>query len=168
MSKHQLERINNLIVTEFAKTVELFGLNPSEARLFTILYIENKPMTLNEMGEAIGKSKTSVSTGIRTLSDLNLVERVWKKGERKDLYQADENLYKKFMSAYINKWLDATNRQKQSLKEIETILEKENCKTNEKSTVTPADELNERLKEMIHFHQLIEKAFKDIRTEPQR
>lgn len=165
MTEGQIENINNLIVVEFAKTVEMFDLIPSEARLFAILYLEGEPMTLDQMSEALGKSKTSMSTGIRSLLDLNLVERVWKKGERKDLYRADENLYKKFMTAYINKWLDAANRQKHSLKEIENQLDNEMNLVDPRKNLMEAELLFRRLKEMIAFHQLIEKTFQDIKPE---
>ncbi|WP_186579164.1 GbsR/MarR family transcriptional regulator [Aquibacillus kalidii] len=163
MSKDQLENINNLLIVEFAKTVEMFAISPSEARLFAILYLEGKPMTLDEMSESIGKSKTSVSTGIRTLVDLHLVERVWKKGVRKDLYKADENLYRKFMTSYINKWINETTRQKHSLQEIEKLLMEESKyykKTEEKNK--EINILSERIEELITFHQKIENAFREI------
>ncbi|MDC3417274.1 GbsR/MarR family transcriptional regulator [Aquibacillus salsiterrae] len=163
MAEKQIEKINNVIVTEFAKTIEMFDLSPSEARLFSILYLEGKPMTLDEMSKALGKSKTSISMGIRNLLDLNLVSRVWKKGVRKDLYVAEESLYKKFMTSFIHKWLEATTRQKLSLKEIEKDLEV-------KKELFTGEEMDEefyeafsRLKEMIAFHQSIEKAFKQIK-----
>lgn len=76
------EKFTNKIIIEFAKTIELFGLTPAEARLFVYLYLQEEPQTLDEMGEALGKSKTSMSTSIRSLSDSNLVTRVWKKKRR--------------------------------------------------------------------------------------
>ncbi|WP_053220438.1 GbsR/MarR family transcriptional regulator [Virgibacillus senegalensis] len=161
MSNHSLKDINEWITNEFAKTVEMFGLTPSEARLFAILYLEGVPMTLDEMSEALGKSKTSMSTGIRTLLELNLVERVWKKGERKDFYRADENLYKKFMSAFIYKWVDAANRQRQSLEQIGFKLAQGNYSFS--AEPEEIDELNNRLDDMIAFHQLLENAFLKIK-----
>ncbi|WP_077623134.1 GbsR/MarR family transcriptional regulator [Sediminibacillus massiliensis] len=165
MSEHTLEDINELIVNEFARTIELFGLIPSEARLFAILYLEGTPMTLDEMSSALGKSKTSVSTAIRNLLDLGLVERVWKKGERKDLYSADESLYKKFMTAYIQKWIDATSRQKQSLEHINQFLYEETDKSVTDGNQVSIEELHLRVKEMIAFHTRLVEAFQKIKPE---
>ncbi|MYL32361.1 transcriptional regulator [Pontibacillus yanchengensis] len=153
-----LSEVQYNAVTEFSKTLEMFSLTPSEARLFVTLYIEGEPMTLDEMSEALAKSKTSMSTGIRTLLDLNLVERVWKKGVRKDLYQANDNLFPKFMASYVQRWLDAACRQKQSLEETKTLLEREqgNIQTEY------VNDLKERLDEMIEFHCLITKAFEKL------
>ncbi|KGX86169.1 GbsR/MarR family transcriptional regulator [Pontibacillus marinus] len=145
-------------ITEFSKTLEMFSLNPSEARLFVTLYIEGKPMTLDEMSEALAKSKTSMSTGVRSLLDMNLVERVWKKGVRKDLYAANEDLFNKFMSSYVYRWLDAAERQKQSLEETRVLLDKDEFQVQ----TDQAEDLKDRLDDMIQFHCLISKAFEDI------
>ncbi|MDL4842756.1 GbsR/MarR family transcriptional regulator [Aquibacillus rhizosphaerae] len=163
MSENHLEDISNLIITEFAKTVEMFDINPSEARLFAILYIEGTPMTLDEMSDALGKSKTSVNTGIRTLVDLNLAERVWRKGVRKDLYKADENLYRKFMNSFIHKWIDAASRQKSSLIEIEKKLQ-EDFFNNTETEKEEANILYKRVKEMIAFHHSLESVFHEIKS----
>ncbi|MUV36597.1 putative HTH-type transcriptional regulator [Lentibacillus sp. JNUCC-1] len=88
MFRYTQETVSDQIIMEFAKTAELFGLTTLEARLFAYMYLEDRPLTLDEMSEAIGKSRTSMSNGVRGLLDLKLVTRVWKKGERKDLYQA--------------------------------------------------------------------------------
>ncbi|MCP8615507.1 GbsR/MarR family transcriptional regulator [Salirhabdus salicampi] len=151
-----IEMIQNEVIAEFSKTLEMFDLTPAEARLFVTLYINQAPMTLDEMSDALGKSKTSMSTGIRSLLDLNLVDRVWKKGVRKDLYQAKEDLYRKFMNAFLQKWLDAADRQKQSLEEIEQTLQNEH-------DVDGIKPLQKRIDDMIEFHQLIEKTFKSVK-----
>lgn len=145
-------------ITEFSKTLEMFSLTPSEARLFVTLYIEGKPMTLDEMSEALAKSKTSMSTGVRSLLDQNLVERVWKKGVRKDLYAANEDLFNKFMSSYIYRWLDAADRQKQSLEETKVLLDKDHFQAQSEQT----EDLKERLDDIIQFHCLISKAFVEL------
>jgi HTH-type transcriptional regulator, osmoprotectant uptake regulator len=152
-----LEKVQTNMVSEFSKTLEMFDLSPSEARLFVTLYINKEPMTLDEMSQALGKSKTSMSTGIRSLLEANLVERVWKKGVRKDLYRAKENLYRKIMSTYIDKWLDAAERQKQSLRDIAHQLK--NTSVNEENDL---EALRERVHDMIEFHRLIEENFKEI------
>ncbi|ASN06591.1 transcriptional regulator [Virgibacillus necropolis] len=150
------DQLTNKIVTEFAKTIELFDLTPLEARLFAYLYLIENPMTLDEMSEAIGKSKTSMSTSIRSLLDLKLVTRVWKKGVRKDLYQANAQLFKTFMNSYTNKWIDAANHQRSSLGEIQKSLD-----------ITSLDDdllpIYNRLSTIMDFHKKIETFFLDMK-----
>lgn len=161
MNQPRTEQITDKIMQEFAKTLEMFDLTPSEARLFAYLYISKKALTLDEMASALGKSKTSMSTNIRSLSDLNLVTRVWKKGMRKDYYQANSQLFRAFMNTYIEKWVDATSHQKQSLKEINHFLDE--YKSEHKSTELV--NIEDRLEDIIDFHRRIEELFKDLNVE---
>lgn len=148
------EHIKNNILLEFAKTVELFDLSPLEARLFAFLYIDGRPLTLDQMSEALGKSKTSMSTGVRSLVDLNLVKRVWKKGVRKDLFQANEQLFKQFMTFYMKKWIVATEDRKEALLEIKSELDQ-----------TSSDHSNEdiynKLQDLLEFHNRLDLFFKE-------
>ncbi|MFB1051104.1 GbsR/MarR family transcriptional regulator [Paraliobacillus sp. JSM ZJ581] len=152
MSINNRETVYHNVIHTFSKTIEFFDISPSEARLFSLLYLENSPMTLDEMSQALGKSKTAVSTGIRTLLELNLVKRVWKKGIRKDLYETNNDLYKRFMQTYINNWIKHAQNQHYLLKEIEKQLTFSN--TSEEEAI-----LLNKLATIIDFHQSIEKAF---------
>lgn len=154
MKNQNIDQLTNEIIVEFAKTIEMFDLTPLEARLFAYLYLIENPMTLDEMSEAIGKSKTSMSTSIRSLLDLNLVTRVWKKGVRKDLYQANSQLFKTFMNSYINKWIDAANHQRSSLEEIKKDI---NVVTTDSDLVA----IYNQLTNIIDFHKNIETSFRN-------
>ncbi|MCA1012098.1 GbsR/MarR family transcriptional regulator [Halobacillus halophilus] len=160
LKDHQsLEDIHTKVITEFSKTLEMFGLTPAEARLFVTIYINPHPMTLDEMSQALGKSKTSMSTGVRSLIDQGLVNRVWKKGVRKDLFQANKSIYKIFMSSYINKWQTATNEQETNLKKVENQLKNRYREFSSEKQMEEADLLYQRLEQMIGFHENILKTF---------
>lgn len=160
MGKLQTNDIIVNIMIEFSKTIELFGLTTVEARLFAYLYLSEEDLTLDEMADALGKSKTSISTNIRSLAELNLVTRVWKKGVRKDLYQANSQLFKTFMTSFQRKWIDIARRQKISLEEINNHYKdkRSNELTLEEQTI-----LTERLNEIIIFHAQIETLFKNMK-----
>lgn len=91
-------------IQTIGRNLSLYGLPPSVGRLFGVLYFSDHAMTLDEMGQALSMSKTSMSTGVRMLSDLKMVESVHKKGIRKDLYQTEEDWYKSFTSYFGTRW----------------------------------------------------------------
>lgn len=157
MVEHETEYIKNSIISEFAKTIEMFDLTPLEARLFAYLYLSEEPKTLDDMSEALGKSKTSMSTNIRNLSDLNLVTLVWKKGVRKDLYQANQQLFKIFMTSYIRNWRDTTNHRKNALEKIKSLLVDRNSYTEE------VQSLHNQLNEIIEFHTKLDLFFAKLK-----
>ncbi|WP_027963846.1 GbsR/MarR family transcriptional regulator [Halalkalibacillus halophilus] len=150
------ESFHHHMVSEFSKTLEMFSLNTTESQLFVILYLSDEPMTLDDMKYELGKSKTAMSNSIRTLLDYNLVERVWKKGVRKDLYQAEKDLYAKFMKAYVERWLTAIDRQRANLEELERSYQ---------PAKHSKDELSKRkLAEAIRFHDALEEVFDELKT----
>lgn len=155
MNSHQKESMLYKIMNEFSKTVEMFSLSTSDAQLFAFLYLSKTPLTLDEMSEALGKSKTSVSTSARSLVDSNLATRVWQKGVRKDLYQASPHLFKSFMNASVTKWIDFANQQRVSLEELLEILQGDEA----------SETLEEPLEHIIEFHQQIEEAFQKMKNE---
>lgn len=87
-----------------AKNMSLYGVTPSIGRLYGVLYFAEEAMTLDNMREALEMSKTSMSTGVRTLSDMKMVEPSFKKGIRKDLYKSEEDWYKSFTSLFGSRW----------------------------------------------------------------
>ncbi|GAE93303.1 Betaine operon transcriptional regulator [Gracilibacillus boraciitolerans JCM 21714] len=153
--KVQLEKTNNQIVSEFSKTLEMFSLNKTEAQLFVTLYLHEAPMTLDQMKDALGKSKTAMSYAIRRLQEFNLVERVWQKGVRKDLYEARQDLYKKFMKTYVNRWLESLNLQINNLAGIQEDLD--HYPSDQKQLIT------HKIHEAISFHKSLEEVFSNIK-----
>ena len=71
-----------------------FGLNNIMAQIYAILYLSDKPLSLNDMVERLKISKGSASTNIRALERYGAVRQVWVKGSRKDYYEAECNIEK--------------------------------------------------------------------------
>lgn len=149
------DTITDQLIHEFSKTIEIFDLSSSDARLFTIIYLNHQAMTLDEMSQVTGKSKTSVNTGIRNLIELNLVKQIWKKGIRKNLYTADEELFQRFMQTYLNKWLSHIKLQKQTISDIQNQAEKRD----------QGELISERIPKIIEFHSLIEDSFQKLQAQ---
>ncbi|MFS0614265.1 GbsR/MarR family transcriptional regulator [Lederbergia ruris] len=120
----QLDKARERIIETIAQNIHLYGLTPSAGRLYGMMFFQRKPLTLDEMKEELGMSKTSMSTSVRALSDLKMVERVWKKGVRKDLYQAEEDWYQSFIDLFSTKWESAISVHKIEIKKSLAELKK--------------------------------------------
>lgn len=119
----QLKAARGRFISEIAKNIHLYDLSPSTGRLYGTVFFSEEPMTLDEMSEEMGMSKTSMSTGIRSLLEANMVERVWEKGIRKDLYQTEEDWYKSFSTVFIKRWRQATEMNLEAIGETEDQLQ---------------------------------------------
>lgn len=102
--KETLDKARERIIETIAQNIHLYGLTPSAGRQYGTMFFHNEPLTLDDMTEELGMSKTSMSTSVRALSDLKLVERAWKRGVRKDLYQVKDDWYQSFIDLFSIKW----------------------------------------------------------------
>ncbi|MCD8511182.1 MAG: GbsR/MarR family transcriptional regulator [Bacillus sp. (in: Bacteria)] len=102
------ENIKDHFIHSIAKNMTLYGITPSIGRLYGALYFSNKPMTLDDMGKELAMSKTSMSTGVRTLTEMKMVEPVFRRGVRKDLYETEKDWYKSFTALFSKQWKSAT------------------------------------------------------------
>lgn len=125
---NKLEEARDRFIQEISKNMYLYGITESIGRLYGTVFFAEEPMTLDEMSKELGMSKTSMSTGIRMLSESDMVERVWRKGVRKDLYECEEDWYKAFSALFVNRWRTALNDNLEAANELYdmlTMLEKE-------------------------------------------
>ena len=70
------------------------GLNNIMTQLYAILYLSDKPLSLDDMVERLKISKASASINIRALERYDAVRKVWVKGSRKDYYEAEPDIAK--------------------------------------------------------------------------
>jgi HTH-type transcriptional regulator, glycine betaine synthesis regulator len=69
-------------------------LSQLQGRIFAVLYLEDHPLSLDEIAEALQQSKSNISTNIRGLVEWHLVRRVAVPGSRKDHYQAADDFWR--------------------------------------------------------------------------
>ncbi|MGD6941433.1 GbsR/MarR family transcriptional regulator [Cytobacillus gottheilii] len=124
--KEQLTAARERVIETIAKNMNLYGISDSIGRLYGLMYFQNQPMTLDEMKEELGMSKTSMSTSVRSLMELKMVEKVWRKGERKDLYKAEGDWHQTFVDQFSIRWrpsitMSITTMEK-SKRELESIV----------------------------------------------
>jgi len=90
----KLEKAQDVFLDRVNQICNKFGLNNIMAQLYAILYLSNKPLSLNDMVERLNISKGSVSVNVRALERYGIVRRVWVKGSRRDYYEAETDISK--------------------------------------------------------------------------
>ncbi|MNJ60089.1 HTH-type transcriptional repressor OpcR [compost metagenome] len=119
-------KVRKRVIEAIGRNMDLYGISLSTGHLYGLLFFANKPMTLDEMGLEMKMSKTSMSTGVRTLLDLKMVNKVWEKGSRKDLYEVEYDWYQTFTDYFAIKWRKAVESNililRRSIKELNQWL----------------------------------------------
>lgn len=110
LAPEQIERISKVrerVIDSIGKNMDLYGVTLSIGHLYGYMYFNQGPVTLDELSKAMGMSKTSMSTGVRTLLDLKMIDKVWGKGTRKDLFEVSSDWYQNFSDYFSIKWRKA-------------------------------------------------------------
>jgi DNA-binding transcriptional regulator GbsR (MarR family) len=111
-----ISKARKRVIEAIGNNMDLYGITESTGHLYGLLFFQNKPMTLDEMGEAMEMSKTSMSMAVRTLVDLKMVNKVWEKGKRKDLYEVEKDWFQTFVDYFSIKWGKALEMNLQALR----------------------------------------------------
>jgi len=90
----KLELAQHKFIGTVGKFCDSFGLNKLVAQLYALLYLSEKPLSLDEMADKLKVSKGSISLNIRELEKWGAVRSIWVKGSRKDYYEADLDIKK--------------------------------------------------------------------------
>ncbi|KMK77761.1 GbsR/MarR family transcriptional regulator [Alkalihalobacillus pseudalcaliphilus] len=122
-SWEKLEQAREEFSHELSKNIHMYGISQSVGRLYGTVLFAEEPMTLDEMSQSIGMSKTSMSTGIRTLLEANMVDRAWQKGVRKDLYQSEDDWYKSFSTVFVKRWRNSVDNNLKAVEQHCSTLE---------------------------------------------
>jgi DNA-binding transcriptional regulator GbsR (MarR family) len=128
LTEEQLAKLQNTrrrVIESIGENMDLYGITLSIGHLYGNMYFNREPVTLDEMSKTMGMSKTSMSTGMRTLHDMKMINKVWGKGSRKDLYEVEPNWHQNFADFFSDKWRKAVeqnmNAINRSMKEIEAL-----------------------------------------------
>ena len=103
--KEKLEAAVNTFIDGAGKiSSALLGMvNKVGGQIYAILFLNEEPLSLDEISEILSVSKSNVSINIRLLEDMKLVRKVWVKGSRKDFYSAERVYPKKVLSNFFDK-----------------------------------------------------------------
>ncbi|WP_236838523.1 GbsR/MarR family transcriptional regulator [Caldalkalibacillus salinus] len=93
--------MKDIMISSIAQTMVIYGVTPSVGRIYGVLYFAERPLSINEIQTEVAMSKGSVSTGIRELLEIEMVSKVWKKGDRKDHFIAEKDFFKNFMTFFV-------------------------------------------------------------------
>lgn len=163
--REKLDKARERIIETIAENIHLYGLTPSSGRQYGAMYFHDEPLTLDEMTEMLGMSKTSMSTSVRALSDLKLVERAWKRGVRKDLYQVKDDWYQSFIDLFSIKWRRAISLHsvavRRSLKELGELLQDESIDDDLRKSVEKDIAKLEYMRDYYDWLDRLVDAFED-------
>lgn len=90
-----MERATAIFVEGIGAAAATSGvLNQLQGKIFALLYLNSRPLSLDEVAAELQQSKSNVSVNIRGLVDWHLVRRVTVPGSRRDHYEAATDFWR--------------------------------------------------------------------------
>ncbi|MGE8204687.1 GbsR/MarR family transcriptional regulator [Heyndrickxia sp. NPDC080065] len=164
--KVQLEKARERVIEAVAQNMHLYGVTPSIGRLYGMMFFHDQPLTLDEMKEELGMSKTSMSTSVRTLLDLKMVDKVWKKGSRKDLYAVEGDWYQNFIDLFSIKWRNAISMNEHAIeKSLKELSELKNDENTDEELMTQITNDMEKLNRTLEYYDWLNRLVDTFESE---
>jgi DNA-binding transcriptional regulator GbsR (MarR family) len=119
MSK--LQEASRELIEAGGRSAQSFGLKRLLGQIYMFLYLRREAASLDDLVEGMGVSKASISIACRQLLALGGIKRVWRKGDRKDYYEAETDLRALLNNGILReleKKLDSAHRQIERCREI--------------------------------------------------
>lgn len=70
-----------------------WGLNRSVSQIHALLYLSDEPLTAEDISEQLSIARSNVSNSIKELLAWNLIRRVPVRGDRRDRYEAEADIW---------------------------------------------------------------------------
>ncbi|MFP4977370.1 GbsR/MarR family transcriptional regulator [Paenibacillus sp. CN-4] len=168
LGPEQLERISKArerVIDSIGKNMDLYGITLSIGHLYGYMYFSQGPVTLDELSRTMGMSKTSMSTGVRTLLDLKMIDKVWGKGTRKDLFTATQDWHQNFSDYFSIKWRKAVEGNMNALnKSMNEIRAMQADYADDERIMKLLDNDEQKIDEAIKYYRWLLKLIESLET----
>jgi DNA-binding transcriptional regulator GbsR (MarR family) len=74
-----------------------WGVNRSVGQIHALLYLAEKPLTADDISDALGMARSNVSNSLKELQTWRLIKRVSVLGDRRDYFEAEADLWEMLM-----------------------------------------------------------------------
>lgn len=148
-----LERAQHNFIESIGHLSSSLGFTKVMGQLYALLYLSDKPLSLDDMVKRLAISKGSVSINIRELEEKGAAKKVWMKGSRRNFYEAEIDLAKIVQNriALSTKWrLDEV---RDIIQKSEELLQNAKENSNDNEDKRKIKFYNQRLKEMKRLYK---------------
>jgi predicted transcriptional regulator len=97
-------RDHDWFIGEMGLTFEADGFTRIGGRLFGHLLLAERPLSLDEIADALRVSKASVSTDARRLLEKRVIVRSGRPGDRRDYWQIAPDFFASLMQHRVERW----------------------------------------------------------------
>jgi DNA-binding transcriptional regulator GbsR (MarR family) len=149
-----LDRVTATLADGLGAAASASGiLTQPQARIFGLLYLAGRPLSLDEIAAEIGQSKSNVSLNIRALVEWHLVRRRPLPASRKDHYEAATDFFRAMQEIFERRFRWTVRQVLAAVADARAAAAEPRTPRGEPA---PGPEVRERLAHLEAFFSLID------------
>jgi DNA-binding transcriptional regulator GbsR (MarR family) len=134
-----------------------WGVNRSVSQIHALLFLSEKPMTAEDIADTLGLARSNVSNSIKELLAWNLIRRVPIRGDRRDHFEAETDIWEVFLRV-------AAGRKEREIDPALAVLRA--CTADAERDPSVSATARTRLKEMLGFIEMMERFYTQMLSVP--
>ena len=139
----KLAETRDLFITQWGALGTQWGINRTMAMIHALLLVSPEPLTTDEVMERLSSSRGNANTNLRDLTGWGLIRVIMRKGDRRDFYEAEKDVWRMFC-------IIARERKRRETEPALAIL-RQCAETSGELSGPEAKELHARLNELGEF-----------------
>jgi DNA-binding transcriptional regulator GbsR (MarR family) len=153
----ELNKIKEKFILHWGEQGSLWGINRTMAQVHALLFVSAEPLSANQIMEELQISRGNVSMALRELMAWGLVSRVHIKGERREFYTTEKDVWIMFR-------IIARERKR---REVDPTIEVLRESVNRLNQMPDAEGKYEReqIKNLLDFFETGVEVYKDLETQ---
>lgn len=153
----ELNEIKEKFILHWGEQGSLWGINRTMAQVHALLFVSPEPLCANQIMEELQISRGNVSMALRELMAWGLVSRVHIKGERREFYTTEKDVWIMFR-------IIARERKKREVDPTIEILRESVNRLNQMPDAEGKYE-REQIKALLDFFETGVEVYKDLETQ---
>lgn len=152
MPTSQIKEAQDRFVAVWGQMGSAWGISRTMAEVHALLFITSEPLCTDDIMERLQISRGNASMSMRALLDWGIVERVHRRGDRKEYFKAEGDVWAMFRAI-------VRERMKREVDPLRAQLYEIRDQTGERAGRDPSVDLvahNKRLDELLRFFQTLE------------
>ncbi|MEW5960826.1 MAG: MarR family transcriptional regulator [Chloroflexota bacterium] len=152
-----LTEIKERFILHWGEMGSLWGINRTMAQIHALLLISEEPLSANDIMDELQISRGNVSMALRELIAWGIVSRVHIKGERREFYTTEKDVWKMFR-------IIARERKKREVDPTITVL-RESVADLEKMPDSVGKHEREQLQNLLTFFETGVEVYADLEAQ---
>lgn len=154
---NNLNEIRERFILHWGEMGSLWGINRTMAQIHALLLISEEPLSANEIMDELQISRGNVSMALRELIAWGIVSRVHIKGERREFYTTEKDVWRMFR-------IIARERKKREVDPTIAVLRESMAELEDMSDSEGQYE-REQLKNLLTFFETGVEVYEDLEAQ---